>query len=135
METQARVIATLNKLKQVQAQKQQRLGTIEDAIRGEQDAFTNDAVKIKAYMDDMSQLSMELEDALQGIASLGDTFLSKFNQLDQYYNGYDTLVEKEREFEEFGISPLSPDWMMVRDMFEDEVARYNDVYSLVKNIV
>jgi predicted alpha-1,6-mannanase (GH76 family) len=134
METQARVLATLNKLKEVKAQKQ-NLGAIEDAIRGEQEAFTNDAVQIKRYMDDMSLLAMELEDGFQRLASIGDTFLAKYNQIDDYYNAYDTLVEKQREFEEFGMSPVSPDWMMVRDMFEDEVGRYNDLEPLVRSIV
>jgi hypothetical protein len=115
--------------------KKEKFGAIDDAIEQEQNSFIQDAGQLKQYMDNMSQYSMEIEDALRNVSIIASSFTESYSRLSEYYNLFDELNNRNAEFENLGIANRSADWTMLSDMFEDEIGRYNDVQNAIKNII
>jgi hypothetical protein len=74
METQIRVIASINKLKQIQAQRQQNFGAIEDAIASVKQELQDAGDMLMSLVDDYNS---DIEDTKTKASELAE-FVSNF---------------------------------------------------------
>jgi len=86
METQIRVIASINKLKQIQAEKKQQLGAIEDAINSVKQDLENYGDMLLTLVDDYSA---DLEDAKSRARELADFVSTLMIEADGGYREYE----------------------------------------------
>jgi hypothetical protein len=95
METQARVLATLNKLKEVQAQKQQKLGVIEDAINEQLNDLDNQA---QEFIDKSQSLYI----AIENFFNMRDNLISELSEANSIdINNVYTLLESYEEVQNY----------------------------------
>ena len=133
MDTQSRVLAMLNKVQTVRKVNKEKLGAIEDAIKESKDKFLSDAGNVKGYMDEMSLLATDIEDVLEDLRNLSQKFSSKFDKLGENFDSFQDLKVESEYLEEYGVN-IGGDWMMLSDLFEDEVSRYDEINSILKGL-
>lgn len=135
MNIENEIFKRLQKLKSERLAKKENLGAISDLIREEQMLFNDEAGKLKLFMDEMSELTTEIEDALRTIEPIVETFISKFEEIRDMYNLFDDLLQRSDDLAEYGLETNSPDWEMVVDMFESEVNRYEDTKISISGLI
>jgi hypothetical protein len=135
MNIENEIFKRLQKLKSERLAKKENLGAISDLIREEQMLFNDEAGKLKLFMDEMSELTTEIEDALRIIQPLAETFMSKFEEIRDMYNMFDDLLQRSDDLAEYGLETSSPDWEMVVDMFDSEVNRYEDTKISISGLI
>ncbi len=90
MNTEARVLATLNKIKEVQS-KRQDLGVIEDAIQNAKDEMLTLETEmddiINSYNQDLYSARQSFIDAQSFLQEVQKDYTSRFNNLIEEYKG------------------------------------------------
>jgi hypothetical protein len=101
METQIRVIASINKLKQIQAQKQQRFGAIEDAIASVKQELQDAGDMLMSLVDDYNS---DIEDTKTKASELAE-FVSNFMiEADGGFREYEkNYLNSSQELDSLGI--------------------------------
>lgn len=125
MNTEARVLATLNKIKEVQS-KRKDLGAIEDAIQGQLDAFNEKANNLKLFMDNLASVTSELNDAYRQFQPILETFKELYRQSDGYDEDYNSLLGDAEELDTYGIN-TGPTWMMIDDLWGSVLTDADDL--------
>ncbi len=125
METQSRVIATLNKLKKQHAQKQQNLGAIEDAVNEVKANLETKGREITALVNDLGARLQKAEQDARAIAEDLQTSLMEIGM--QYNDAEAEYLEMSRELDNLGIS--------FDNIFPDIGSDYSDTYDQADNLV
>lgn len=99
MNTEARVLAMLNKVKEVQAQKQQNLGAIEDAIKSEVERLQNEA---RDHIDGAYRLYDIIEEFYGQRNDIVSQLESEISKIDMN-RVYELQAEIEKASADYGV--------------------------------
>ena len=124
MNTEARVLATLNKIKEVQS-KRKDLGAIADAVNEGKAQFYADASELNDYDLELTSLTDMIYNAVQNLKPELESLLqskSKYNDL--YYK----LEEQAIELNDYGIE-VGSEWPRVKDSYGYTVDTANELIN------
>jgi DNA repair exonuclease SbcCD ATPase subunit len=120
METQSRVIATLNKLKEQHAQKQQKLGAVEDAVNEVRDNIATQISNIETLFSSVNNQTRSISVKIQEITMEAQEMVDNaISFLEEYEAEYYRLTE---ELDGLGVNYVPIDPSLKSDL--DEAITY-----------